>query len=218
VKAEAPAVKAAATEEAAAPARQFGNSGGRGTLAPAALIRTVRIKSLHVPRTMHKRAGGRGKPACSAEHTGALHNKLAPGCSAVHHVATQQTTSQDSERSRARQLWHAPMPMLRWVFRAAGKPTVAYKMPREGERIPRSKGVYVEFHIDNHREGPARLTPESGVRTAQTTPSTAFWHSRTRDGAHLRHGQWDAACGNMPHASHSVPAHVSGIAPLKRVG
>ncbi len=40
---------------------------------------------------------------------------------------------------------------------AAGKPTVAYKMPREGERIPRSKGVYVEFHIDNHREGKAPI-------------------------------------------------------------
>ena len=30
---------------------------------------------------------------------------------------------------------------------------ILYKTPKEGERIPRSKGIYVEYHIENFVEG-----------------------------------------------------------------
>merc|ERR1719240_1256045 len=33
------------------------------------------------------------------------------------------------------------------------KPTIVFKTPREGERIPRSKGVSIFWVIDNHRDG-----------------------------------------------------------------
>merc|ERR1711871_570049 len=62
------------------------------------------------------------------------------------HVATQAKASTASAPAAA------PTKQFGSGSRS-GKPTVVYKMPREGERIPRSKGVYVEFHIDNHREG-----------------------------------------------------------------
>ncbi len=31
--------------------------------------------------------------------------------------------------------------------------SILYKTPKEGERIPRSKGIYVEYHIENFVEG-----------------------------------------------------------------